>query len=73
MTSTKTFKLELIPELNVDNDHVNNIGVKLYFISKDGFEHQLLYSNFFEHQLLYSSFKEATERLLQIIELMEEE
>lgn len=63
MTSTKTFKLELIPELNVDNDHVNNIGVKLYFISKDGFEHQLLYSN----------FKEATERLLQIIELMEEE
>lgn len=63
MTSTKTFKLELIPELNVDNDHVNNIGVKLYFISKDGFEHQLLYSN----------FKEATERLLQIIELMEDE
>lgn len=63
MTSTKTFKLELIPELNVDNDHVNNIGVKLYFISKDGFEHQLLYSN----------FKEATERLLQIIEMMEDE
>lgn len=63
MTSTKTFKLELIPELNIDNDHVNNIGVKLYFISKDGFEHQLLYSN----------FKEATERLLQIIELMEDE
>ena len=63
MTSTKTFKLELIPELNVDNDHVNNIGVKLYFISKDGFEHQLLYSN----------FREATERLLQIIELMEDE
>lgn len=63
MTSTKTFKLELIPELNVDNDHVNNIGVKLYFISKDGFEHQLLYSN----------FREATERLLQIIEMMEDE
>lgn len=63
MTSTKTFKLELIPELNVDNDHVNNIGVKLYFISKDGFEYQLLYSN----------FKEATERLLQIIEMMEDE
>lgn len=63
MTSTKTFKLELIPELNVDNDHVNNIGVKLYYISKDGFEHQLLYSN----------FKEATERLLQIIEMMEDE
>lgn len=63
MTSTKTFKLELIPELNVDNDHVNNIGVKLYFISKDGFERQLLYSN----------FKEATERLLQIIEMMEDE
>lgn len=63
MTSTKTFKLELIPELNIDDDHVNNIGVKLYYISKDGFEHQLLYSN----------FKEATERLLQIIEMMEDE
>ena len=63
MTSTKTFKLELIPELNVDNDHVNNIGVKLYYISKDGFE----------HQLLYSTFGEATERLLQIIEMMEDE
>ena len=63
MTSTKTFKLELIPELNADDDHVNNIGVKLYFISKDGFEHQLLYSN----------FREATERLLQIIEMMEDE
>lgn len=63
MTSTKTFKLELIPELNIDNDHVNNIGVKLYYVAKDGFEHQLLYSN----------FREATERLLQIIEMMEDE
>lgn len=63
MTSTKTFKLELIPELNIDNDHVNNIGVKLYRVDNDGFE----------TQLLYAGFKDAVERLLQIIEMMEDE
>ena len=63
MTSTKTFKLELIPELNADDDRVADVGVKLYRVDNDGFE----------TQLLYAGFKDAVERLLQIIELMEEE